>query len=817
MSVTPTVLENPLAQLPVLLTSLIGRERELATARTLLRDPSVRLVSLTGPGGVGKTRLASEIARCLATEFPEGSHFVPLAGVTDAASVAASIAWALAVREAPGQPVTEALLADLPHREALVVLDNFEQVDAAAPLVAALLAAGCGLKLLVTSRSLLRLTGEHHLPVLPLAGPDPTRMPPLDELMEMAAVRLFAERAMAATGDFVVTAANATDVAHACARLDCLPLALELAAARLRHMPLPALVARLERRLTLLVGGPRDSPVRLQTLRAAIDWSYAQLDPVQQTLFRRLSVFVGGWTIDAAEAVAGDIEQSGCDMLEHVSALVDVSLVTRSSSQDGEPRFAMLETIREFGREQLAESGDRGEIERQHSAFFLDLAAQAHEGIDGPEQRRWLTRLASEYDNIRAVLDRATEEADAETALKLGVSLWGFWVQRGHIAEGRQILKRALQIGGEFDPAVRVRAVYCLGILALDLFDATEAETHLRESLVIWRQVGNQDGVAAALTGLGLASLCLGHHAQARRQFEESLAIWSVLDDQSGIALSHYNNGRVATAEDDYERARALHESALTIRRQLGDANGIAYSLWALATVDCLMGRTVSAEDRYRESLAIFSEIGDRQGQVHILHGLADVAQQAGKDLEALRMYADALSLAQALGERSWMVGCIEGIAAVVARRGHVDRAVRLLGAAAPLRGTVATVSTPAERRGLEETLAIARRTLTNSAYAEAWAAGQALSLEQAMAEALESTAEDAATRSHPAAPFNLTRREQEVLMLLCQHLTDPEIAKRLFITTKTASNHVASIISKLGVTNRREVIAFSSRHGLVR
>src|SRR5215208_2755382 len=469
--------------LPAQPTALVGRERELEEVLALVRNPAVRLLTLTGPGGTGKTRLGLQAAAELTDEFEDGVFFVALAAISDPVLVAPMIARTLGLTESGNQPPEDLLKGYLRHRQVLLLLDNFEQVLGAGSLLDTLLSAASGLKVLATSRTPLRLYGEHEFPVPPLSLPDPESLPPVELLTRYEAVRLFVERAMALRPDFSLTEENAPAVVEICARLDGLPLAIELAAARTKLLPPQALLSRLGNRLKLLTGGARNPPERQRTLRNAIEWSHDMLDEGEKTLFARLAVFSGGSTLEAIEVVCDAEGDLPVDALEGVSSLLDKSLLGREEASDEQSRFVMLETIHEYAREKLRESGEAEELGRAHAQYYLALAEEAE--LVGPEQAWWLERLEAEHDNLRAALNRSLEAGDSGTALRIGGAVWRFWYVRGHFSEGRRWLASGLS-GGEMAPVgVRARALLGLGELALWQGDYTRAAEDLEASLTL--------------------------------------------------------------------------------------------------------------------------------------------------------------------------------------------------------------------------------------------------------------------------------------------------------------------------------------------
>src|SRR6266436_3119856 len=554
-------LEPRASNLPVSRTGFVGREKEAAAAGELLLRPDVRLVTVTGPGGIGKTRLAVEVASTLYEKFPGGAYFVSLSPLSDPSLIAAVIAQTLGIRGAGSQSPLEILkesLRDSLGTPMLLLLDNFEHLLPAAPTVAELLVMGPNLKILVTSRAALHLYGEHEFLVPPLGLPDPLCMPPVEDLPRYPAVALFVQRAVAAKPDFELNRENVAAVAEICARLDGLPLAIELAAARVKVLSPSSLLTRLASRLQLLTGGARDLPQRQQTLRAAMDWSYDLLSAAEQNLFRRLSVFVGGCNLEGAEAVCDTKGDLGLDLLEGIVSLVDKSLAHPVEPAKNEPRFTMLETIREYAREKLEASGEEALTKRAHAAYCLVLVEEEVTEQSGAEGAEWLERFGFEHDNFRAALDWLTETGDADWGLRLGNALFRFWEIREYLAEGRERLGRLLQLVGAAAPTkARARALFAAGVLAGEQGDYASADALISESVDIARQLGDKTGVAVSLNAKAVHSRDRGDVAIAHALFEESLVLWRELGDQKAVARSLSNLANVVKLQGDFDRARS--------------------------------------------------------------------------------------------------------------------------------------------------------------------------------------------------------------------------------------------------------------------
>ncbi|MBA3552535.1 MAG: tetratricopeptide repeat protein [Actinobacteria bacterium] len=639
-------LDNRPNNLPLSLTSFIGRAAELEEVKRLLDQ--TRLLTLTGPGGTGKTRLSLQLAAAASDQFPHGVFFVTLAPIFDPALVPSTIAQTLGLYEVTGGPGSpqERLAEYLRDRELLLVLDNFEQVLSAAPVVTDLLRASPGLKVVVTSRAVLHVTGEWEYPVPPLGLPDPRHLPGLPVLSQFEAVALFIERAAAVKPGFQVTNENAPAVAEICARLDGLPLAIELAAARVRLLSPQAILARLGSRLALAIGGARDVPERQRTLRQAIDWSHDLLDPAERKLFARLAAFVGGAGLEEIETVCGPAADLGMDVLEAVGSLKEKSLVTTIGEDWGEPRFSMLETIREYAAERLEESGEAEEIRRRHAEVFLALVELAEPKLTGRERMPWLDRLEREHDNLRAALRWTSEQGDHDRALTMAGKLWRFWQQRGMIEEGRLRVGDAMaRAGGEADPRARLKALEAAGSLAYWQADIDGQTAFYQEALALARRIGDEASIANALYNASFPLIYTERLEEARRHLEESLALYERLGDRLGVARVEWGLGDVFFVERRFEEAEPFLQRSLAGFRQGGDVTMEGWALFLLGSGSRAQGDPAEADARLKEALRLFAEARDVPGVLFVLDSLGEIAAEAGDEDRGSRLRGAAEAL----------------------------------------------------------------------------------------------------------------------------------------------------------------------------
>ncbi len=727
--------------IPVQRTAFVGREKEIAAAKELLLSKDVRLLTITGPGGIGKTRLGVEIATGLPENFSGGIHFVSLSPLRDPALIASVIVQTLGIREAGGPSPLELLkkhFHDSSHAPALFLLDNFEHLIQAAPIVADLLAIAPNLKILVTSRAALHVYGEHEFPVPALAVPDAQSKSSLDALSQFAAVALFVQRAVAARPDFELNQQNAFAVIEICARLDGLPLAIELAAARVKVLSPSAMCTRLASRLQLLTGGARDLPQRQQTLRAAFDWSHDLLSPAEQKLFRRLSVFVGGCTLEGVEAVCDTKGDLQLDLLDGMASMVDKSLLQQLEQPNGESRFTMLETIREYAREKLEASGEEAATKRAHAAYCLVLAeetATAESGAEGAEVRE---RIALEHDNFRAGLEWLTESGDADWGLRLGAALFRFWESREYLAEGRDRLGKLLRMPAAAAPTkARARALFAAGVLASEQGEIAAADALLMESLVIGRRLGDKQGVAVSLNARAVLARDRGDVALALSLFQESLGLWRQLGELKAIARALSNLASVLKLQREYELARSLCGECGAIFEGLGDRTGVAWSLNNQGDVAREQGDSAAAQALYEQGLTIFRELGDRWGIAGTLADLGNLAREQKHCSAALPLYRESLKIFQELDHKRGIARLLECCACSAAVQQQPERSLRLAGVAAALRKSIGAPLAPAEQEKLEAILEPARLALANTASATAWLEGWNMPLDRTIEEVL--------------------------------------------------------------------------------
>lgn len=833
----------PLRPLPRPLTALIGREQEVVDGLDLLRQAELRLLTLTGPGGVGKTRLALELARAFQQETGIDAAFVNLAPVTDPALVPTAVAAAIGMNAGDSATLMNRLVQTLAGNPLLLVLDNFEQAISANVLVSLLLSECPELKILVTSRMPLRIQGEQEMNVAPFVSPDPFSYRDRERIAANDAVRLFVHRAQASRRDFALTNRNAQVVAEICSRLDGLPLAIELAAARIKVFSTTALLDRLSDRMALLTDGPRDLPSRLQTMRDAIQWSYDLLAPTEQAIFRRLAIFSGSFAWSAAVAVAGPPLEADPDgrtsdaraVLDGISSLIDKSLITRSERDDDESRFRMLETIREFGLHRLRDAGEDREIRLRFLRYFAEMAKDAIPALIGPEQAQWMQQLDDEVANFRLALQVAIDhwEDGGQDGLQIASALWRYWLVRGQLTEGTLWLERVLSLPVPFPAALQAAAMNNLGNLYLELGQLGRAREQYIKSRDLYASVDDAYGIADELNNLGLVELIRGDFVEARRILEESLALRRTYPDRLALPATLCNLGDIATFEEDYETAERYHAEAYEIRVEVGNKRGLALSCHSLGLIAFYRGDLDGAQRRFDEGMIYAKEVTDAYGRAILQVDSGLVATARRQLIPALELTTAALRTLRQMGSRRMMAEALDGMAAAATLANRSELAVRLLGGSQRLRELHTIAITTRSHKDFENLRSQLVRRLGAEAFHLHFEAGRVASSDAIFDEALhllDDVRQNGASSSPVDAPqsvaglvdeealerLGLTGREREILALLVHGFSDKEIADRLYISPRTAMTHVANVLGKLDVNKRAAAASIALRDHLV-
>lgn len=849
--------------LPPALTPLVGRELEVRATSALLLHTDIRTLTLTGTGGIGKTRLALQIAVEVRSAFADGVCFVPLAPISDPAQVVPAIARALELRETLESSPLEQVQEYLHDRHLLLLLDNFEQVLAVAPVLDGLLAACPALRVLVTSRVRLRTADEHVFQVHPLSLPDLACLPASDVLTRVASVELFVQRARMVQAGFELTGANAQTVAAICCHLDGLPLAVELAAARVNVLPPQALLKRLEHRLSVLTssGGGRHS--RHQTLRNTIQWSYDLLDAEEQQLFRRLALFVDGFTLHAAEALYTLLDGSGAGVLDRLSSLVEKNLVRAPERDEEDPRFGMLETVRAFGLELLETSDEYETVKHKYMQYFLALAEEAEKHIAGQQGIDWKQRLEHELANLRLVMQYSLiygkQVQNWEIALRLGSALKSFWTSCGYFREGRAFLEQAVrECEGAVDK-VQIDALLAAVHFALLACDYEQAQSMLETCRTYYQEQNDTAQLPMVTWWLGWTAHLQYHHAQAHVFYEEALALGRQLHDENIVDIVRRHLAYLVCSEGDYQRARVLMEECVAYRKSIGDSSSVATALGSLAQflrvaslyppvdemqrlldesliyaretgdnniimalrnglawVAFLRGNVDEAYQLVNETITFFKEADRLQSLGHYLELLARIYAAQGKHIEARITFEESVVQAKKQKDTETISSDLVELAHLAVEQGQYARAARLLGAEEKVREIVSVPVTLFDSLHRDQTITTANAVLGRENFALLWGEGRTLSTTEALAanDALPANRKSTSTRGI-AYPSGLTRREVEVLRLVAQGLTDAQVAEQLVLSTRTVTTHLTSIYNKLQINSRAAATNFAVKNHL--